>query len=117
MYLTGLYGHCKNDTRTLQCQVKIIGLPICQISSLVNTQAYWDFVPHQTDTYYLQSTLHDIPEDFNCPYYHCQNFTQCMSSGERENERQRQEDVLCNKIITCSDYTVLTLDNITTRLA
>jgi hypothetical protein len=53
---------------------KIIGLPICQIYSLVNTQAFWDSVPRQIITIY-QLTPCYIPEDFNCHYYHCQNLT------------------------------------------
>ena len=53
---------------------KIIGLQICQISSLVNTQAFWDSVPRQIITIY-QLTPCYIPEDFNCHYYHCQNLT------------------------------------------
>jgi len=51
---------------------KIIGLPICQKSSLVNTQAFWDSVPCQIVTIYQLIRCY-IPEDFNSHYYHCQN--------------------------------------------
>jgi len=40
-----------------------------------------------------------------------------MASGERENDRQSQEDVLFKKTVTCSDYTVSTADNVTMRIA
>jgi len=40
-----------------------------------------------------------------------------MSSGERQNDRQSKEDVLFNKTVTCSDYTVSAADNVTMRIA
>jgi len=40
-----------------------------------------------------------------------------MSSGERENDRQKQEDILFNNTVTCSNHTVSTEDNVTMRIA
>jgi hypothetical protein len=93
---------------------KITGLPICQKSSLVNIQAFWNSVPCQTVTIY-QLTPYYIPEDLNSHYYYCQNLIQCMSSGERENDSQK--DILFNKTVTCPDFTVSTADNVTMRIA